>query len=71
MPLLVGTVNGGAPGPGGVGCLPSAHSADPQKQPFRGDPSRAALGQHSAPISSSLPRVIARAQRCRRKRYSA
>ena len=62
MPLLVGAVNGGAPGPRGVGCLPSVHSANPQKQPLRGGPSRAALGQHSAPISSSLPRVISRTQ---------
>ena len=54
MPLLVGTVNAGAPGLGGVGCLPSAHSADPQKQPLRGGTLRAALRQHSGPISSSF-----------------
>lgn len=61
MPLLVGAVNGGAPGLGGVGCLLSAHSADPQKQPLRGGTLRAALRQHSGPISSSLPRIITRA----------
>ena len=54
MPLLVGTVNAGAPGLGGVGCLPSAHSADPQKQPLRGGTLRAALRQHSGPRKTAL-----------------